>query len=259
MEVFTAMTNGEFKRLIRDNGSVLSASEIEKILDAELEKNESEMDTELIEYCLDALNVASSTDNKKSSVKRRKIGLRGVIAAAVAAVMLVIGVISVSAGKTDTNLLDNSVEVYDGCVTIDFAKTDNEADGYCLLNTELAKKLAENGIDKATFPEAFASQDFKILDVENEVNDGLFSVVVSYEYNGKSGRLTVHTDSTLRQKRLNYLNIKKITQIYANGMSVYIMKQGRSSLIVYRDGNISYNLTIPVAYDLAVQIAKTIK
>lgn len=263
MEVFTAMTNGEFKRLIRDNDSVLSASEIEKILDAELEKNESEMDTELIEYCLDALNgeaeSGSSTDNEKSSVKRRKIGLRGVIAAAVAAVMLVIGVISVSAGKTDTNLLDNSVEVYDGCVTIDFAKTDNEADGYSLLGTELAEILAENGIDKATFPEAFASQDFKILDVENEVNDGLFSVVVSYEYNGKSGRLTVHTDSTLRQKRLNYLNIKKITQIYANGMSVYIMKQGRSSLIVYRDGNISYNLTIPVAYDLAVQIAKTIK
>ena len=67
MEVFTAMTNGEFKRLIRDNGSVLSASEIEKILDAELEKNESEMDTELIEYCLDALNgeaeSGSSTDN----------------------------------------------------------------------------------------------------------------------------------------------------------------------------------------------------
>ena len=143
MEVFTAMTNGEFKRLIRDNSSVLSASEIEKILDAELEKNESEMDTELIEYCLDALNgeaeSGSSTDNEKSSVKRRKIGLRGVIAAAVAAIMLVIGVISVSAGKTDTNLLDNSVEVYDGCVTIDFAKTDNEADGYSLLGTELAE------------------------------------------------------------------------------------------------------------------------
>ena len=258
------MTNGEFKRLIRDNDSVLSASEIEKILDAELEKNESEMDTELIEYCLDALNgeaeSGSSTDNEQSSVKRRKIGLRGLIAAAIAAVMLIIGVVSVSAGKTDKNLLDNSVEVYDGCVTIDFAKTDSKADGYCLLNTELAKKLAENGIDNTTFPEAFASQDFKIVDVTSDGSENSPTVVVHYEYKGKNGRLMVHNSgSVIGQQILDYYDIKKITQISANGMSVYVMKQKRSSLITYRDGNISYNLILPVSYDLAVQIAKTIK
>lgn len=50
------MTNNEFKEIFNDNFTLLSKEELEVIIEQELEKSESEMDADLIEYCLDILN-----------------------------------------------------------------------------------------------------------------------------------------------------------------------------------------------------------
>lgn len=46
------MTNSEFINILNDESLELTIEELENIIDEELQKDESEMDPDLIEYCL---------------------------------------------------------------------------------------------------------------------------------------------------------------------------------------------------------------
>lgn len=46
------MTNSEFMNILNDDSLELTVEELENIIDEELQKDESEMDPDLIEYCL---------------------------------------------------------------------------------------------------------------------------------------------------------------------------------------------------------------
>lgn len=46
------MTNSEFMNILNDDSLELTVEELENIIEEELQKDESEMDPDLIEYCL---------------------------------------------------------------------------------------------------------------------------------------------------------------------------------------------------------------
>lgn len=46
------MTNSEFMKILNDDSLELTVEELENIIEEELQKDESEMDPDLIEYCL---------------------------------------------------------------------------------------------------------------------------------------------------------------------------------------------------------------
>ena len=65
------MTNNEFKQVLLDDSAVLSKQELEEIIEKELLKSESEMDADLIEYCLDNIKkLELSEENKKEESKK---------------------------------------------------------------------------------------------------------------------------------------------------------------------------------------------
>lgn len=59
------MTNSEFINIFNDESLELTVEELENIIDEELQKDESEMDPDLIEYCLYYIDKAE-TNNRKS-------------------------------------------------------------------------------------------------------------------------------------------------------------------------------------------------
>lgn len=58
------MTNSEFIKILNDDSLELTVEELENIIEEELQKDESEMDPDLIEYCLYYINKAESNNGK---------------------------------------------------------------------------------------------------------------------------------------------------------------------------------------------------
>ena len=58
------MTNSEFMKILNDDSLELTVEELENIIEEELQKDESEMDPDLIEYCLYYINKAESNNGK---------------------------------------------------------------------------------------------------------------------------------------------------------------------------------------------------
>lgn len=121
------LTDKEFLSFINDKSLDGSLEEnLNKIIDEEMEKSEEEIDTELIEYCLDKLSKLEAetpaTEEKKgngdSNGKHIKFKKFIVVAAAVA--VLFVGTISASAIIFDVNLFDGIVELYNDYIRINF-------------------------------------------------------------------------------------------------------------------------------------------
>ena len=96
------------KNILETSSAELTKEEIQDILDSELNKNEDEMDTELIELCIEALNreddsAEVSCENPKDNIKHirhRKIKKIFIIAA----VISVISIISFTVGANIFNV-----------------------------------------------------------------------------------------------------------------------------------------------------------
>lgn len=64
------MTNSEFIKILNDDSLELTVEELENIIEEELQKDESEMDPDLIEYCLYYINKAESNNGKDEKTGR---------------------------------------------------------------------------------------------------------------------------------------------------------------------------------------------
>lgn len=61
------MTNSEFMNILNDDSLELTVEELENIIEEELQKDESEMDPDLIEYCLYYISKAEARRKKPTS------------------------------------------------------------------------------------------------------------------------------------------------------------------------------------------------
>lgn len=59
------MTNSEFMNILNDDSLELTVEELENIIEEELQKDESEMDPDLIEYCLYYISKAETEGSKE--------------------------------------------------------------------------------------------------------------------------------------------------------------------------------------------------
>lgn len=264
------LTDKEFLSFINDkNLDGLSEENLNRIIDEEMEKPENEMDTELIEYCLDRLNnleeKTPDTHEKKgngdSNGKRIKYKFKPIIAVAAVIAVLLIGALSVSSVVFDVNLFDGIVEIYQDYIRINFDKTDNNSDVYQLLGTELAKELADNGFDPVLLPEEIFSTNCEIVNIEYETGQFLNSANIKFEYNKDKGFILIDKYSMDEiVPDVEFPNVtSSIEKLEIGNISVYCFMQGDSASIAYRDGLNVYFIQVPMNLEEAVEFAKTIK
>lgn len=264
------LTDEEFLAFLNDKELDGSLEEnLSKIIDDEMEKPEEEMDTELIEYCLDKLSELNSnaTDanikegNGDSNDKHIKIKFRRVIAIVAAAVVLLVGTMSVSAVIFDVNIFDGMVELYNDYIRINFDKTDDKADNYQLLGTDLAKELADNGFDKVLLPEAIFSDEYEITEIEYESGELMNSANITFKYKNELGSLDI-TKYTMDEivPDIEFLNVtSEIKEVKSGNVTIYCFMQGNSAAVTYRDGLSIYYFQVPMNLDKSIEFAKTIK
>lgn len=260
------LTDKEFLAFLNDKSLDSSIEEkLGKIIDEEMEKPEDEMNTELIEYCLDKLSKLEAetpaTEEKKgngdSNGKHIKLKLKKVIAVAAAIAVFLVGTLSVSAVVFDVNLFDGIVELYNDYIRINFDKTDDKADEYQLLGTELAKELADNGFNEVLLPEA----EFEIIKITYEADEYMNSANITLEYQDELCNIDI-TQFSMEEivPDVEFLNVtSEIKEIKNGNITIYCFMQGDSAAVTYKDGLSVYFINIPLDLEETVEFAKTIK
>ena len=259
------MTNNEFKQVLLDDSVLMSKQELEEIIEKELLKSESEMDADLIEYCLDSIKkLQLSEDNKKE--KSKKVFVINPKIWRVLVAMSVVFVFAITASAFYFNIPEEIAQLINGNAEIDYnlENADTTADGYALLETDLAKELESFGITPVTFPEALVSDECKILKTENLTVDKAISLDahINFEYKGLLGRVLIEQFMPMDSEWVGssaVMDVKSATMINVNGLDVLVFEQEENCSIEYRNNLTHYYFYIECDFETAKEFAKTIK
>lgn len=260
--------SSDILRFIKDKSVDLSKEELERIIEEELNKPEIEMDADLIEYCLDALNELESNctveikSERTSDLKDNKISkpFKKVFAVAAVVAILVVSSLSAFAAVSDVSILDELVELYNKYIVVRFDKSDDKADDYELLGTELAEELKGNGIYPVLLPEALLSVETQITEIEYEFTDAITSVSIGFVYGKENGNIIISKyDSAVLIGESEYPYASDPTLINVNGITIYVLKQNRKGTITFVDDHTEYTIVSSMSYEQAIEFAKTIK
>ncbi len=278
-------------RLLKDNSINFSKEELESIIENELKKEESEMDAELIECCIDALNEINAP---KTETRKKRSYAKFISFAAVAAVLILINftLLPVLAKKSApvTELSDSTVvaENSESSVTqkeenasTDESKpsqkpeentSDNTTTSLKNEESDSLKKPSDNKGDATSVPEGIRDKlnkkgfmnialpkevikRGKETSVEYKSNSAVFSSVA----NGKNLKITI----TKTQKNSSSTTFKteenlSSASVTTNGISVLITNKNSISTILYYSSDNSYKITLNSTLEEAIEIAKTI-
>ena len=139
-------------------------------------------------------------------------------------------------------------------------KSDDKVDSYELLDTELAKELAENGFTDVLLPEAIFSDDFEITEITYEHFEYTSSANIYFKYKNKRDYISI-SKYALEElvPDVEYLHVtSNVEAIDVNGTSVYCFSQMRKmSTIAYLDELTHYTIQLPTDLETAKEIAKT--
>ena len=260
------MTNNEFKQVLLDDSVLMSKQELEEIIENELNKSESEMDADLIEYCLDSIKKLQLSEESNKKEESKKVFVINPKIWRVLVAMSVILVFAVTASAFYFNIPENIAQLIDGNAELDInlENADTTADGYALLETDLAKELESFGITPVTFPEALVSDECKILKTENTTIEKTISLDANIEftYNENIGSLMIcrfRPMDTEWTGSSTVMDVEAGEMINVNGMDVLVFEQKDNCTVTYKDGLTEYNIYLECDFETAKEFAKTIK
>lgn len=251
----------DLKKMIFSNTSNLSKEEIKTLIDKELTKNPEVVDTDYIDLCFELMSICEKSENNVVSIKPRFIKKPIMVAAVI--MVLCISLISVSA--IYFNIPERIAQLVNGNAELQFPmeNADTTADGYALLETDLAKELESFGITPVTFPEALVGKNCKITKVENTTIDENISLNadIYFSYNEFEGNITITQfkpyDTMTGIGSVNDIKAGEIINI--NGMDVLVFKQNEQTTIMYIDGLTYYDIDLHCDFETAKEFAQTIK
>ena len=242
--------------------------EIEEIMDEELSKTPDEMDTDLVDICADILEreYFKETAEPKSNnqkVKKFKAGK----ALLIAAILIMILGLSLSASAKFLNIdaSEKVVKFVNSHFNVNLGNENTDEDDYSINGSELISNLNKQGFDNILLPDALLSEDYSAKININSLDNIEQS---SIEFKGNSTdisgtiTITVHTnsDSNFAVGQGSMSNsYDQVKQILINGIDILIFSDKTTSYIYYIDNNIDYDISVNCDFDLAVEIAETIK
>lgn len=247
--------------MIFSNTSNLSKEEIKTLIDKELTKSPEEVDTDYIDLCFELISICEKSENNVVSIKPGYIKKPIMVAAVI--MVLCISLISVSA--IYFNIPEKIAQLVNGNAELQYSmeNADTTADGYALLETDLAKELELFGITPVTFPEALVGEKCKITKIENTTIDKTisFSAYIYFKYNDFNGsaRITQLKPQDEWVGIDTVMDVKSGEIIQSNGIDILVFEQKEICTIKYKDGLTEYSIYLYCDFKTAKEFAKTIK
>ena len=258
------MNDSTLKEVLKVNFLSFSKEEIENIMEEELEKAPEEMDTELIDMCLDILmgepkekadeNLAVSPAVSEKKAKRINFK-KGILVAAIITLLLSIA-IPVSANVYNIDIPENILKIYEEFFALDFEKGKQ--------NKNLSVILTENELNDIILP--------RYLYVHCEISDFVkkeenFLVRAHFFFTDKENEISGKVRLDSMGTKMDFLNgeglvnghYEEAKQITINGINVIIFSENNNCFIIYYINELEYSIVLNgVTFDKAVEIASTL-
>lgn len=235
--------------ILSSKSEKLSAQDIEGILNEELEKDQNEMDTDLVDLCIDALDEISK---KQKTVKKKRIRFSKLIAAAIILVLLVIVSIPAGAKYLNMDVPQGVISFYDEYFSINLHKT--------MSYDELKDDLINYNVDNLVLPSDISTDDTVFYKPEQTNIDLINSIEISFENRDTSGYITLCICSDSNDP----FELKKIPKTSTefeyfniNETEILVFYNGTNSFIHYSLNETEYNIVLNCSFDKACEIAKT--
>lgn len=257
-------SKNELLEMINSKLINLTEEEILELITKELNKENAQVDMDYIDVCYDLLEIKRSSvfyNNINTTKPKIKKPIKVLLIAA-AFVVVFVSTITVSA-QFNLNIPQKIAQLINGNAEIDYnlENADTTADGYALLDTDLAKQIADFGITPVTFPEDIVKEDCEITKIEMVMNEDALKIVnIDYEYNGQRGNLYLQQISDAESEGVNFvMDIESGQMIKVNGMDVLIFEQKDSCSIRYKDNFTTYDIHLDCNLETATKFAKSIR
>lgn len=254
------LSKKKLKKMIASDFTDLSTEEIKALIQKEVDKEPDEIDTDYIDLCFELLSIKNSKQ-KASKVKFTK-PTKVLLAAAVLMVVF-ISTITVSA-QFNLNIPQKIAQLINGNAEIDYdlENADTTANGYALLESDLAKQLVDYGITPVTFPEEIVKESCTTTEIKMVMNEDVLKIVdIDFEYNTIIGNLYIQqTSQNTESAGVNtVMDVKSGQMIKVNGMDVLIFEQENNCKIKYKDNLTTYDISLDCDLETAIKFAESIK
>ena len=200
------MTKKQLLKILNDDSLELTVEELENIIEEELQKDDSEMDPDLIEYCLYYISKAGADGGKEKKAdiagndkiteppaadKLKKSRFNGklknllIIAATIALLLVTTGIATVATNKKVKN---SAISFYENHIQVHLDKQKNESG---IPGTEIAAELRKHDISDLKLPAMFLSSDCIYSNILEDNTENLKSISLSYRTKKLSGQVSV--------------------------------------------------------------------
>lgn len=273
------ITKEMLEKFISDINTQLPLEEIEALMNAEVEKPEEEMDTELVDMCALILAKAynpgyedkkpekmyrpwedvSAAEDKKP--QKKAIPFRRVLIIAAAVVIFFAVAIPAGAQLFRSKVSDGTVQFYDTFFKIALNKDEpTTAKGKDSVN-----EMIVDNLDSFLLPEALRSDEYeKTAQLTQDGYTTVFYINVVNSVQNISGTVMItqynnpNHDMTNGQANIPDSTYRYFKQLVINNREVIVFGNGEKSYINYTDGATNYEITLICDFDTMVSIAETI-
>ena len=243
-----------YLRLFQTDQFILTQPEIKRTLDEELAKNDP--DTELIGYCLDALDEMNRTTPAPLKLKRFPVRTAAAIAAAL---LVLLCSATAAAAFLNIDLFDPLVKLYNDRIRIGHNGEAAEQE-YALSETPLAKTLAENGLSPVLLPQALTDGTYTVDAVQYETTELIRSANIRFSSGKTAGTLviSVYADGATLPVT-DYGAAKDATVLQTDRITCYLFTQADHTVIDFSDGQTVYAVIMNGSREEAAAFAQTIR
>lgn len=252
------MEKDTLMKILKEHSMTFSHEEINQLINEEVEKNPDEMDTDLIEICLETLENKSEENHKATPQKNKKIKLKRLLL--LVAIIAVILAFAVPAGAKfiSVNASQEFISYEDGHFRINMS--DNIERTKIIM--DIIATLKNMGVEKPVLPNSIISDEYikyNISSSNNETNFYLLNInskingtVLIYDFNNNVYGFIGGTANLNDQYNC-------IEQMEINGIDVMVFEKNDYSCIFYTYDNHEYTITLNNCdFKTAKEIANTI-
>lgn len=239
-------------------------SEIEMMMDEELDKDPDEMDTDFIDMCMDVLETgyAAEEEKLKKKISRRmklsKILLTAIIITTAAGISIPVG-----AKYIESDVSDKIVQFCYDYFNVDLRNGKTHAQNHIYNDGNIVNTLKDEGFDNVILPLEIANS---LCNMESIQKDE-FMATASMKCEIKERNINCAVTISRYDEEVSFCvgqtkasnGFDSVKQLTLNGMDVIVFSDSETSCILYVDDLTEYDIRLNNCdIETAVEIAQTL-
>lgn len=247
------MKKETFMAILEEDSMIFTEKELWEMIDEELAKDPSEMDTDFVDLCLDALD-GKFDDEEIRRINTRKRLRPGKILLVAAVIVLILGIsLPVCAKHLNLNTGEGVVHYTGNHFNVNMASSQNSVDVLSQLKNEDIDAVIPNEFLKSEYVfdnyRIYDRQSYKTYAVDFENNDIIGAITIN-KYNEKC-------DFTNGKNRADE-DFENFEQFTKSGIEILVFGDKETSYIYYIIDDTEYNILLECDYSTAYNIAETL-